>query len=214
MKPVVLITGASGNLGKAVVKRFYDENWEVIAVLSERSKAEVLNDFKGIQIFKTDAANEQKAADCLSKIIKTNPVIDAAVLTVGGYESGTIGQTSVKQIDKLIRLNFYSAWNFAQPVFKLMTQNNKGRLVMIGSQVAVKEEGGLFAIAYTLSKSVVIKLAELLNGSGNKHQVRCHTVNPSTIDTPQNRTAVPDADFTKWQKPKALAEEIFNFVNS
>ena len=63
-------------------------------------------------------------------------------------------------------------------------------------------------VAYGLAKSLIIRLAELMNLEAKGKNVVTSVVVPSTIDTPQNRKAMPDADFNKWVKPEDIKEEI------
>ena len=69
-------------------------------------------------------------------------------------------------------------------------------------------------IGYTLSKSLVIKLAKILNGEGHKKNVQCAVIAPTTIDTPQNRTSMPNADFTKWTTAEDIAAMIEFIISS
>jgi len=60
-------------------------------------------------------------------------------------------------------------------------------------------------IAYGLSKSLIFRLAELMNGEAKGNNVITSVIAPSTIDTPQNRKAMPDADPAKWVRAEDIA---------
>ena len=83
-----------------------------------------------------------------------------------------------------------------------------GRLVFIGSRPSLVAKQGKNNIAYALSKSLLFKLAEFLNEEAANKNVVASVVIPSTIDTPQNRKSMPDADYNKWVKPEKIAETI------
>ena len=64
-------------------------------------------------------------------------------------------------------------------------------------------------VAYSLAKSLIFRLAELMNDEAKGKNIVTSVVVPSTIDTPQNRKAMPDADFSNWVKPEAIADAIY-----
>ena len=64
-------------------------------------------------------------------------------------------------------------------------------------------------VAYGLAKSLIFRLAELMNDEAKGHNVVISVIVPSTIDTPQNRSSMPDADFNKWVKAEAIADTIY-----
>jgi NAD(P)-dependent dehydrogenase (short-subunit alcohol dehydrogenase family) len=63
-------------------------------------------------------------------------------------------------------------------------------------------------VAYSLSKSLVFRLAELFNESGKSKNISATVLVPSTIDTPQNRASMPDADFAKWVPAASIADVV------
>jgi NAD(P)-dependent dehydrogenase (short-subunit alcohol dehydrogenase family) len=69
--------------------------------------------------------------------------------------------------------------------------------------------GGAGAAAYSASKSAVVRLTESLAAELREANIRVNCVLPGTIDTPQNRRAMPDADFSRWVAPEAIADVIF-----
>src|SRR5690606_37082816 len=113
--------------------------------------------------------------------------IDVAVLTVGGFAAGKLEDTGIKDIREQIRLNFDTAYNVARPVFKQMMKQQTGRIFLVGSRPALDMRAGQAMLAYSLAKSLVVRLAESLNESAGKTDVVTSLVVPGTIDTPQNR---------------------------
>lgn len=124
---------------------------------------------------------------------------------------GTIAATASNDIKKQISLNFDTAFHVARPLFEHMMENNKGRIVFIGSRPALNAVDGKNLIAYGLSKSLLFKLAEYLNAEAKGKKVTATVVVPSTIDTPLNRKAMPNANPDNWVKPQELAD-IFEFI--
>jgi len=87
-----------------------------------------------------------------------------------------------------------------------MEQPEGGRIILIGARPALFANEGKNAVAYALSKSLVFKLAELLNAEGQSKKVITTVIVPGTIDTAANRNAMPEADFSQWVNPEAIAE--------
>ena len=63
-------------------------------------------------------------------------------------------------------------------------------------------------VAYTASKSAVAALTQALAQETVEEEIWINAVAPSIIDTPANRTAMPDADHRRWVAPAAIAEII------
>ena len=200
MPKTVLITGAGGNLGRAVVERFLADSYQVIATIRPGSKGNFSN--PGVKRVGIDLTNERAVGKCVDDIAELN----AAILLAGGFAMGSLAETDGDALDKMIRINFHTAYFAARPVIKkMMNQPLGGRIVLVGSKAAL-QPGGKSMVAYDLSKSLLFRFAEILNAEGASKNVVTHVVAPSIIDTPENRTSMPDADFTKWVTPQQIAD--------
>ena len=153
--------------------------------------------------------DEQAAGDAVQTIIQQQTTINAAVLTVGGFAMGSIAETKTTDIAKQYKLNFETAYNIARPVFIQMMKQGSGRIFLIGSQPGKDMQNSKGMTAYGLSKSLIFRLAELMNEEAKDTDIITCVVIPSTIDTPQNRKSMPDADFSKWITPEKLAGLIY-----
>lgn len=206
MKKNVLITGASGNLGKATVQRFVADGYQVIAILLPGDKLRY--DTGGeVKIYEADLSNEKEVYDTVAKIINEHKIIDAALLLAGGYVYGGISETDENVLRKMFALNFATAFYVVRPVFQqMMNQPNGGRLVFVGAKPTLNPEEGKNSLAYALSKSLLFRLADYLNAEGSSKNVCASVVAPSIIDTAVNRKDMPDADFSKWVKPEQIAD--------
>ena len=213
MKKNILITGASGNLGKATVEKFLVEGYNVIATVSPGKKLDY--EVKGdLVTYEADLTDEKSVDVLISKIIKNHQSVDVAILLVGGFAPGSIDVTDGALLKKMYTLNFETTYFVTRPVFKQMqNQKNGGRILMIGARPAINAQAGKGLLAYSLSKSLLFKLAEFLNAEGASHNIVTHVVVPSTIDTPVNRNAMPDAKFSDWVKPEEIAS-VLNFLSS
>ena len=206
MKKNVIITGAAGNLGKAVVQKFIKEGYRVIAIVLP---SDSLEDQPGddLVVYKADLSDEDDAKKTIEKIYKDYAEVHAALLLAGGYAFGGIGDADGEVLKKMFTLNFETAYYTARPVFeKMMDQKDGGKILMMGARPALNAKEGKNSLAYALSKSLIFKLADMLNAEGASKNVTATVVAPSIIDTPPNRKAMPDADFDKWVKPGEIAD--------
>jgi len=204
-----IVTGASGNMGQAVVKKFIDQGFKVIGTVIPNDP--VAMDFPADKFEKlvVDLMNEDAAQQFIDTILSTHKTIDAAILTVGGFAMGKIVETKTSDILKQYKLNFETAYNVARPIFTQMLKQNSGRIFLIGSKPGLDHRNGKGMVAYGLAKSLIFRLAELMNDESKGTDVVTSVVVPSTIDTPQNRKSMPDAKFDSWVKPEAIADIIY-----
>ena len=206
---VAIVTGASGNMGQAVVKKFIDEGYFVIGTVIPTDATQL--DFPADRFNKiiVDLGDEEASGKFVDSVISKYKSIDAAVLTVGGFAMGSIADTKTSDIEKQYKLNFETAYNVARPVFVEMMKQNSGRIFIIGSKPGLDARNGKGMVAYGLAKSLIFRLAELMNQEAKGKNVVTSVVVPSTIDTPPNRKSMPDADFNNWVKPEAIADVIY-----
>jgi NAD(P)-dependent dehydrogenase (short-subunit alcohol dehydrogenase family) len=212
MKKVAVVTGATGNLGQATVSKFLNEGYIVVGTVSPGKKP--ASDHSNLFYEEVDLRNEEATNNLLSKIIKDHGRIDVAVLTVGGFAMGSIENADGESLKHMMSLNFETAYYSARAAFLQMKNNDFGRIVFIGSRPGLEPDRGKHVVSYALSKSILVNLAEILNETGRKKNIKCHVVAPGTIDTPENRASMPDANFNEWTKPEKLAVIIFTLVTS
>lgn len=198
-----IITGATGNLGSAVIEKFKTLNYQIAATVTPRSAGTDLG--TGVDIHRVDLTDEVEARTFVESAIQKYQRIDVGLLLVGGYAPGSIEQTDASSIKKMIALNFDTAFHVVQPLFRSMLTRGYGRIVLVGSRPALNAKDARHNVGYALAKSLLFRLAEVLNVEGASHDVLTTVIVPSTIDTPDNRSNMPDADFTKWVTPAAIA---------
>jgi len=204
-----IVTGASGNMGQAVVRKFLEKGFHVTGTVIPNDPVKLDINDKGFETSAADLMNESKAEEMVRSIVEKKGSIDVAVLTVGGFAMGNIADTSTADISKQIRLNFETAYNVARPVFVQMMKQGSGRIFLIGSRPGGNMHMSKGMVAYGLAKSLNFRLAELMNDEAKGTNVVTSVIVPSTIDTPQNRQSMPDADFSKWVKPETIADIIY-----
>ena len=210
---VAIVTGASGNLGKAVVDRFTAEGYLVSGTVHSGEKRETHSPNDKYEAVPVDLLDEENTRQFVDAVIQKHHRIDAAVFTAGGFAMGSIADTTATDILQQYELNFTTAYNIARPVFTYMLQQKKGRIFFIGSRPGISAAYSKGMVAYGLSKALLFRLAELMNDEAKGTEVVTSVVVPGTIDTPQNRAAMPDADATKWVTPEAIADVIYYYCS-
>ncbi len=213
MTKVAILTGSSGNLGQEVVRKFIAEGYKVVGTVAPNDPAPV--DFPADQFEKVvvDLMNEESSAAFIQSVIEKYKVIDAAILTVGGFAMGKVVETKAADIFKQYKLNFETAYHVARPVFAQMLTQASGRIFLIGSKPGMDARNGKGMVAYGLAKSLIFRLAELMNDEAKGHNVVTSVIVPSTIDTPQNRKSMPDANFSNWVKAEDIADIIYYYCS-
>jgi NAD(P)-dependent dehydrogenase (short-subunit alcohol dehydrogenase family) len=213
MQKIIMITGANGNLGVATVKKFLDEGYKVIAIDSSGSQLGFAASNPDFELKEVDLSDEKAVDTFVREVIDLHGRIDGALLLVGGFAMGDIAATDGEALKKMYSLNFETAYFVARPLFSHMLQNGYGRLVFIGSRPALRAEQGKGVVAYSLTKSMLFHLAELLNATAKGHNVVASVVAPSTIDTVQNRQSMPEANPASWVRPEQIAD-VLEFICS
>jgi NAD(P)-dependent dehydrogenase (short-subunit alcohol dehydrogenase family) len=206
---IAIVTGSSGNMGRAIVKKFIDEGYYVVGTITSSETAALEFPEDKFEKVVVDLMNEDDSQKFVNSTISKHGGIDVAILTVGGFAAGKIVDTKTEDISKQYKLNFETTYNIARPIFTQMLKQNRGRIFMTGSKPGLNAKSGQGIVAYGLAKSLIFRLAELMNDEANGKNVVTSVVVPSTIDTPFNRKSMPDADFGSWVKPESIAGTIY-----
>jgi NAD(P)-dependent dehydrogenase (short-subunit alcohol dehydrogenase family) len=208
MKKNIIITGAAGNLGKAITQKFLFLGYTVHAIISGRDDHEFIKAGK-LFIYRANLMYEPEAENTIHQIVEAAGSIDMVVMTVGGFQMGNLSQTPLDGFEKMYRLNFVTAYNTARHVFiQMENQEGGGQMVFIGARPAMNPGTGKIMVGYALSKSLIFKLSEIINEEGKEKGISSSVVVPSIIDTPQNRKSMPEADFSKWVSAGEIADNI------
>ena len=213
MAKIAIVTGASGNLGQEVVKKFIKEGYKVVGTVIPNDPVPMDFPVDSFEKVVVDLMNEESSSTFVQSVIEKYKSIDAAVLTVGGFAMGKVADTKAADIYKQYKLNFETAYHVARPVFVQMLEQSSGRIFLIGSKPGLDAKNGKGMVAYGLAKSLIFRLAELMNDEAKGHNVVTSVIVPSTIDTPQNRKGMPDADFSKWVKAEEIADTIYYYCS-
>ncbi len=201
---VALITGASGGLGEAVVEAFLSHGATVVGV-ARSMKADGKRDrFHAVD---ADLAKPEGARAAAATAMEKAGKIDILVHVMGAFAGGKpIAETDDGVWQKMINLNLSAAFFVVRAVLPAMIEARYGRIVAVGSRAGVEPAANLSA--YNVSKAGLNTLIHTAALEGREYGITANVVMPSTIDTPANREAMPTADFSRWVRPSAIAEQI------
>jgi NAD(P)-dependent dehydrogenase (short-subunit alcohol dehydrogenase family) len=206
-KKTVLVTGASGNLGGAVIARLAGSGYRVLAIAGRKPASE--SGISGdVEWLSADLRDEREAGDLAQTAIGSAERLSAAVLLAGGFAMGSVGATGEKELEAMYRLNFLTAYNIARPLHRYFSEMpGGGQFILVGARPGLHPPEGRSMAAYSLSKALVIALADLLNDPSGT-SVLATAIVPGIIDTPANREAMPGADRRTWVSPETIADII------
>lgn len=196
---VVLITGASGGLGTAVVKAFLDSGAASVFGVA-RSWTNHPTENGRFHAMEADLLDPEAC----KLIAEQSQPIDAMIHVMGGFGGGKpVSETSDSDWNAMMQINLTSAFYMIRAVLPQMLANNRGRIIALGSRAGVEPMTN-FA-AYSVSKAALIALIKTVALEVKDTGITANVVLPSIIDTPANRAAMPKADRSKWVSPNALA---------
>ena len=202
----VAITGAFGTLGTAVVGRVLAEG-ALVAALDHAVAPRSASEFgDAVLIGGVDLADAQGAKAALAQAAESLGGLDALVNIAGGFAWEKIEGSSLDTWDRMFRMNLLTAVAASQAALPWVLKSSSGRIVNIGAAGAIKAELGKGA--YAASKSGVMRFTEALAEELKERGTTVNALLPSIIDTPPNRTDMPDADFARWVRPEQIGDAI------
>jgi len=208
----VIVTGATGNLGTVVAQKFLNQSANL--VLTDRGEdrlgqrfPELLESNQHILANRIDVTNPDSVNRLIGKVIEQFKHIDILVNTVGGFSAGTIlPETPLSTLDFMLSLNARSVFVASQAVLPHMTKEKHGKIVNLAARAGLR--GSAKMSAYSASKAAVIRLTESMAEEVKNLGINVNCILPGTIDTPQNREAMPGANYENWVKTESLADVI------
>jgi NAD(P)-dependent dehydrogenase (short-subunit alcohol dehydrogenase family) len=209
---VVVVTGGTGALGQSICLTFLSAGATVCAPYVVEEEQVALRGRVGsadagrLEMAPCDVTDEAAVAAYAAQIVGRHRRIDVLVNAVGGFAGGDLASTPLAEWNRMMTLNLSTAVVACRAVLPAMTEARWGRIVNVASRAVVPPQGGF--IAYTVSKAAVITLTQALAQEVRPHGITVNAVLPSTMDTPANRRAMPDADRSGWVSTEAVARVI------
>lgn len=209
---VIIVTGGTGGLGQAVVRQLLERGAQVVVTYTKNNELDVLTakldetQRARLTPFHVDVTNQKAVNELVEHVINQLHRIDGLANLVGGFASSSVMEMSEDDWHAQLSLNLDSAFLMSKAVLSAMIKANYGRIVSVGSRSAIQASPK--SAAYNVSKVGVMWLMETISNEVKQHNITANSVLPSTIDTPANRNAMPDSDYSKWVRPDEIAELI------
>jgi NAD(P)-dependent dehydrogenase (short-subunit alcohol dehydrogenase family) len=212
---VILVTGAAGNLGRATLAALAAEDVALVAVDRAGDAASLLgaavpDPARHLALPGLDLLDPAACEAGVGQVMARFGRLDGVAHTVGGFAMQSIAEGTPAAWEAMLRINLFTTVNIFRAGIAAMRppkgRMGQGSLCAVGALAALKAPGGM--AAYAASKSAVLRLVEShadeLRGTG----LRVNAVMPGTLDTPQNRAAMPDADPGLWVQPESVGRVI------
>jgi NAD(P)-dependent dehydrogenase (short-subunit alcohol dehydrogenase family) len=205
----VLVTGAAGNLGRAVAATFAARGAGLVLVDQRRDQLERAfgAETSGRVLVPTNLLDQAATTDAVRQAIARVGRIDVLCNIAGGFRMGeAVHETSDETWTLLFDINARTLLHAVRAVVPHMLEKGGGKIVNVGAFSAQRGVGEMGA--YTAAKSAVIRLTEAMSSELRERRINVNCVLPTTLDTPENRAAMPKADFAKWVPLADLANVI------
>ena len=214
---VALVTGGTGALGRAVVRRLLVAGAAVHTTWVTEREVDELRAFLGdaaekVGMHKCDVTDADDLERVVNACVRRDGRLDILAALVGGFAMSPIVEAPPEMWTRMVKLNATSAFLAARAVVERMRERRHGRIVLVGAAPAV-ELGAPDMAAYAASKAAVVNLVYSLARELGPDRITVNAIIPSTIDTPANRSAMPDADTSTWLDPDEVAE-VIGFLGS
>lgn len=199
---VAMITGAKGGLGSFVTRAFLEAGASVAGV----SRSIAASDFNHPRFapIVAELSSGDAAAEALDRTVSQFGRVDAMVHLMGGWAGGSrLEDTDDATLERMLEINLKSTFHVMRAAAKRMRAQGSGRLLAIASKAAAEPQ--LQAGAYSVSKAAVVSLMRAFAAELLEAGVTANVLLPGTMDTPQNRAAMPDADHSRWVQPGHVA---------
>jgi NAD(P)-dependent dehydrogenase (short-subunit alcohol dehydrogenase family) len=208
---VIVITGAKGGLGTFVTNTFLEAGARVVGVSRAIKDSDFSHpEFSAVQAELSSGAAAREVAD---RVIAQLGRIDAMVHLAGGFAGGTaVDATDEQMLDRMLDVNFKSAFHALQAVLPHMRSGGGGHILAIGSRAAVEPQA--MVGAYAASKAALVSLIRTVALENKSKKISANIILPSTMDTPANRSAMPSADYSKWVQPSEVANLLVHLASS
>ena len=203
---VAMVTGAGGNLGRAVVDAFIAAGAQVAGVTHGAGVGAATPDAVDRRLtVHADLLDEASTRAAVNSVVERWGRIDVLCNIAGAFEAGTpVHETPDDVWRRMLDLNVMTAVHASKAAVPRMIAAGRGNIVNVAAAAGLKGQANM--AAYTVAKSGVIRLTESMAAELRGHGICVTCILPTVIDTPQNRAAMPEADSRQWTPPTAIAD--------
>jgi NAD(P)-dependent dehydrogenase (short-subunit alcohol dehydrogenase family) len=202
---VVLVTGANGGLGTYVTQAFLDAGAIVIGTSRKIDQSNFSS--PRFTALPAEISTRESAKVLVDKVVARFGRLEVLAHTVGGFDGGhSIVETDDATFQRMLDLNLNSVFHILRAAIPALRQTRNGRIIAIGSRAAL--EPGANVGAYSASKAAMVSLIRTVALENKDAGLSANVILPGTMDTPANRAAMPNSDFSKWVRPATVANLI------
>ena len=206
---VVVVTGGFGTLGKAVGITFAQSGYRTVLLGRASTPSGLTQEFPTPHqvLGGIDLTDPKSAEGAMAAVRQACGGIDVLVNVAGGFRSQSVEQGAIDTWDAMFDMNLKTAVVATRAALPQILQSQSGRIINIGAATALSPSPAGMG-AYLAAKAGVHKFTESLAAELKDRGVTVNAILPSIIDTLQNRADMPEADFSRWVAPAAIAEVI------
>ncbi|MGQ9852280.1 MAG: SDR family NAD(P)-dependent oxidoreductase [Candidatus Oleimicrobiaceae bacterium] len=209
---VALVTGGTGGLGQHVTRAFAEQGTTVVVPYREEQSFVALQQTLGqlkstVHGMQANLLEETTVAQMVAAVANKFGRIDILVHLVGGFMGGVaVVESTLAQWEEMRRLNLLSTFLCCREVVPIMMRQGAGKIITVSAQAGL--QGRAKVAAYAAAKAALLNFTQSLAAEVKKYRINVNAVVPSTIDTPANRAAMPEADYSQWVSGQSLAQVI------
>ena len=202
----IVVTGASGDIGLAIVERLISDGFHVAACC--RSKADRIRaafaDLSQITIYELDLRDADSIKSCASAIIKESEHIAGLINSAGVAQGSLAAMTRISEMREVFEVNLFGPLQFTQYITKKMTRQKSGAIINITSTSGVLADAG--TLAYGGSKAALAHASRVMATEFGALGIRVNAVAPSAVAS-EMADAMDEAAREKLSDREALAGE-------
>lgn len=205
----VLITGASGGLGRVVAQSLAQTGARLALTARRMGDLQALGEALGLSderllLIPADLANPAEVAALIEAIAARWGGVDILLNLAGGWGGGAdLADTAVEDWERVLQSNLQTAFLINRAVLPYMVKQGWGRIVNIASRAAVEPRAR--QAAYNVAKAGVVALTASIAAEYRRKGVAANVILPSIIDSAENRAQMGEADRSRWVNPEQLA---------
>jgi NAD(P)-dependent dehydrogenase (short-subunit alcohol dehydrogenase family) len=210
---VALVAGGTGALGRAIATAFLKAGVRVAVTYRQREEfdgvlaAVAPSDAARLEGIATDVTDTKAASAVVEELIAEHGRLDILVNAVGGYAGGkNVWEDEPATYERMMALNLQSGFTLARAVLPAMIRQNRGWIVNVASRAGYGHSPG--AALYSASKAGALAFFDSLADEVKPYSINVNSIVPSIFDTPANRRAMPNADWSRWPKPEDIAQVV------
>ncbi len=209
MTRTLIITGGTGGLGTALVRRLVTQDYRLVVTYllppeAQSFEKEFEVDDDKIILTRVDATNPEAVSSLFKDMADKWGSIHGLCSLVGGWAGGRdVEETDDVRFERMLDLNLRSAFYAVRAAIPYLKQNSWGRIVLVGSKAAIDNPAS--QAAFNIAKAGVVSLGQTVSQELDGTGVTANVLMPSVIDTPATRQSLPYADYVDWPTPDEIA---------